>query len=213
MLSGILPLEMSCSHSSQLPLIVTDTTSVTWQCSVLCPTDKNNTSSGSMKSESFFSRMHTSGLIVEHRHSYVALSVDLASHMSHQCPKGTIAIATSHPQALMSSVRKQWLRLIRILQRERASTLNHQRIDDLNKAIHFMQTTSFTAKDPSYDPVHLRVICNCRAVRCGTTHVRHIVYCRASHKNGAIYACKLDAAWRLSCNLWRMRRTLIVKRT
>jgi hypothetical protein len=72
--------------------------------------------------------------------------------MSHQCPKGTIAIATSHPQALMSSVRKQWLRLIRILQRERASTLNHQRIDDLNKAIHFMQTTSFTAKDPSYDP-------------------------------------------------------------
>jgi hypothetical protein len=104
-----------------------------------------------MKSESTFSKMHTIGLIVEHRHTSVALSVDLASYMSRQHSKGTIAVAANHPQALMSSVRKQWLRLIRLAQRERASTLSRQCKESLDEIICSMQAISFTAKDPTHD--------------------------------------------------------------
>jgi hypothetical protein len=106
-----------------------------------------------MKIESSFSKMRTSGLIVERRRPSVALSVDLASHMSFRCANGTIAVVTSHPQALMSSVCKQWLRLIRRAQREKASTLNHQRRNSLDEIIHSMQVISFTAKDPLDEPL------------------------------------------------------------
>lgn len=110
---------------------------------------EGNTNSGSMKNQSRFTKMRTSGLTVEHRHSSVALSVDLASHISRRCFKGTVAIVASHPQALMSSVRKQWLRLIRLAQREKASTLNRQRKDKLDETIFVMQSVSFTAKAPT----------------------------------------------------------------
>lgn len=114
---------------------------------------KSNTSSDSLGSDSYFSEMCSSGLTVEHRQPIIALSVDLASHMSQRCVKGRIAVAASNPQALMSSVRKQWLRLIRLMQREQARTLNRQRKDDLGEVIHNMQTISFTAKDPADEPL------------------------------------------------------------
>lgn len=106
-----------------------------------------------MENQSNFSKMHASGLIVEHRHPSVALSVDLARHISQRCIYGKIAVVTSHPQALLSSVRKQWLRLIRLAQRERSSTLDHQRRDSLSEAIHNMRAISFTAKDPADEPL------------------------------------------------------------
>ncbi len=106
-----------------------------------------------MKNQSRFTKMRTNGLTVEHRHSGVALSVDLASHISRRCFKGTVAIVASHPQALMSSVRKQWLRLIRLAQREKAGTLNRQHKDKLDETIRVMQTVSFTAKDPADEPL------------------------------------------------------------
>lgn len=96
--------------------------------------------------------MYTSGLTVEHRRTSVALSVDLAYHISHSRHQGTVAVVTSSPRALMSSVCKQWLRLIRLAQRERASTLNRQRKDSLDETIRDLQTISFTAKDPASDP-------------------------------------------------------------
>jgi len=114
---------------------------------------KGNTSSDSYRSSSRFSKMRTCGLIVEYRQQYRAPSVDLAAHIATRYPKGNIAVATSHPQALMGSVRKQWLRLIRLAQREQARTLNHQRKDDLGEVIHNMRTTSFTAKDPADEPL------------------------------------------------------------
>ncbi len=106
-----------------------------------------------MENRLHFTKTHCSGLIVEHRHPNVALSVDLAYHMSHRHFNGKIAIVASHPQALMSSVRKQWLRLIRLAEREKASTLDHQRKDSLGETIHNMQATSFTAKDPADEPL------------------------------------------------------------
>jgi hypothetical protein len=110
---------------------------------------KSNTSSDSLEDQSSFTKMRTCGLLVEHRQPHRALSVDLAVHMAARYPKGKIAIVTSNPQALTSSVRKQWIRLIRLAQHDKASTLNRQRKDDLDEMIHNMQTISFTAKDPA----------------------------------------------------------------
>jgi hypothetical protein len=112
---------------------------------------KGNTNSDSLD-ESYFSEMRSS-LIVEHRQPTTALSVDLAYHISRRRVKGRIAVVASNPQALISSVRKQWLRLIRLIQREQASTLNHRRKDDLGGVVHSMQATSFTAKDPASEPL------------------------------------------------------------
>lgn len=114
---------------------------------------KSNTSSDSSGNEQYFSEMHGSGLLVEHRRPTIALSVDLAKHMSQRRVKGKIAVAANNPQALMSSVRKQWLRLIRLMQREQARTLTRQRKDDLGEVIHSMQAISFTARDPVDEPL------------------------------------------------------------
>lgn len=108
-----------------------------------------NTNSDSLNSELHFSKMRSSGLLVERRHLSRALSVDLAAHITTRYPNGKIAVVTGQPQAFMSSVRKQWIRLIRLAQREQASTLDRQRKDDLGEVIGNMQTISFTAKDPA----------------------------------------------------------------
>jgi len=97
--------------------------------------------------------MHTCGLLVEHQQLRRALSVDLAAHMAARYQKGKIAVVADHPQALMSSVRKQWIRLIRLSQREQASTLNRQRKAGLNEAIRCMQAISFTTKNPAEEPL------------------------------------------------------------
>ena len=104
-----------------------------------------------MKSRSRFTKMVTSGLIVEHRRPDIALSVDLSSHISHRHSTGTIAVVTARPEALLSSVSKQWLRLIRRAQRDKSSTLNRQRITSLDELILVMQAISFTARDPADD--------------------------------------------------------------
>lgn len=114
---------------------------------------KGNTISDILCTESYFSEMRSNGLLVEHRQPTIALSVDLASHISQRCVNGKIAVLASNPQALMSSVRKQWLRLIRLMQREQARTLNRQHKDELGGVIHNMQTVSFTAKDPADEPL------------------------------------------------------------
>ena len=52
----------------------------------------------------------------------------------------------------MSSVRKQWIRLIRLAQRDQARTLSLQRRNDLALAIRAMQSLGFTARDPASEP-------------------------------------------------------------
>lgn len=81
------------------------------------------------------------------------LSKELARHILGRYSYGKIAVATEHPLAIMSSVRKQWLRLIRLAQRERASTLNHIRQYELDQTIWRMQSITFTAQDPACDPI------------------------------------------------------------
>lgn len=112
-----------------------------------------NTCSDSSDNMSYFTKMHSGGILVEHRQPTIALSVDLAKHISKRCVNGRIAVVASNPQALMSSVRKQWLGLIRLMQREQARTLNRQRKDDLDEVIRNVRMVSFTAKDPADEPL------------------------------------------------------------
>lgn len=113
---------------------------------------ENNTNSGSSSSKTYFSKMRCSDLILEHRNLHRVLSVELAAHISNRYSRGKIAVVNSSPQAVMSSVRKQWIRLIRLAQRDQARTLSPQRRNDLATTIRAMQSLSFTAKDPAGEP-------------------------------------------------------------
>jgi hypothetical protein len=81
------------------------------------------------------------------------LSRDLACHMQSRYIYGKIAVVSDRPAVILSSVRRQWLGLIRSAQRERASTLKHLRQQELEQTIWWMQNASFTARDPAHDPI------------------------------------------------------------
>lgn len=95
------------------------------------------------------------GLIIENRtiRRNLSLSKDLARHMHDRYVYGKIAVVTYNPVALLSSVRKQWLRLIRLAERERASTLDSRRKYELDQIIWQMRNISFIAQNPADDPV------------------------------------------------------------
>lgn len=95
------------------------------------------------------------GIIIENRviNDNLPLSRDIARHLKDRRVYGKAAIAAGNPVALLGSVRRQWLRLIRLAERERASTLNHELKDQLDQVIWQMKNTSFTAQDPADDPV------------------------------------------------------------
>jgi hypothetical protein len=114
---------------------------------------ESNTNSDSFSNNPHFSKMRSSGLLVEYRHPSAALSKDLAAHIASRYAEGKIAVVTSHPHALIGAVRKQWLRLIRLAQRDRSSTLNPLRKDNLDKAIHGMRSVGFTIKSPEDEPL------------------------------------------------------------
>ena len=94
------------------------------------------------------------GLYIEHRlKGSSTISEDLAKHLYTRALQGNAAIVTDNPAAMLSSVRKQWLKIERHLRRERSSTLNASRILELTHQITRMQTIRFTARPPSDDPV------------------------------------------------------------
>lgn len=76
------------------------------------------------------------------------LSWDIAHHMYARGVQGNIAVVTDKPVALMAATRKQWLRLMRQVQRERSSTLNTVRIMELSNQIGWMQRLAFSCKLP-----------------------------------------------------------------
>ena len=74
------------------------------------------------------------------------LSRNLARHICSHGQNGKIAVVTDKPEVLLPAVRKQWLRLLRQVQNERAGALNPTRIDILTQQILWMQGLSFTYK-------------------------------------------------------------------
>jgi len=73
-----------------------------------------------------------------------SLSRNLALHICSHSQNGKIAVATDKPETLLPAVRKQWLKLLRQVQNERAGVLNPTRVDMLTQQILWMQGLSFT---------------------------------------------------------------------
>lgn len=94
------------------------------------------------------------GLYIEHRlKGSSTISEDLAKHLYARTLQGNAAVVTDNPVAMLSSVRKQWLKIERHLRRERSSTLNANKILELTHQITRMQTIRFTARLPRDDPM------------------------------------------------------------
>lgn len=90
------------------------------------------------------------GLYIEKRtlNGKTLLSWDLAHHIYARGIQGKIATVTDKPTETLASTRKQWLKLLRQVQRERSSTLNAVRIAELTRQIAWMQGLRFSAKPP-----------------------------------------------------------------
>lgn len=78
--------------------------------------------------------------------SGMSLSQDLAQHILVRGARGGVVVATSRPHELISTTGKQWRALIRLVQRERASTLNRARIAELSNQIIWMENLLFTLR-------------------------------------------------------------------
>lgn len=73
----------------------------------------------------------------------VSLAWDLSRHLYARSLVGTVAIVTPRPVVALSTVRKQWYKLLRQARRARASTLNAARILELNQSIASMERMRF----------------------------------------------------------------------
>lgn len=74
------------------------------------------------------------------------LSRDLAQHIFTRGAKGRVVIVTDRPHDLLSTTKKQWQALIRVVERERSSTLKLFRIAELSNQIIWMKRLRFTSK-------------------------------------------------------------------
>lgn len=77
-----------------------------------------------------------------------SLSKDLAKQICERGQQGRVVVVTDKPIVLLSATKKQWLVLIRRVQRDRASTLDTIKIGELTQKIAWMQSLSFTAATP-----------------------------------------------------------------
>lgn len=80
------------------------------------------------------------------------LASDLAKHLHTRQHLGAAVIVTGEPLKLLAVVRKQWFKLARQLQRERAGTVNAQKILHLTYAVTRMHNLTFVAKTPEQRP-------------------------------------------------------------
>lgn len=87
-----------------------------------------------------------SGVYLEQRmiQTSTSLTKDLARHLFARGQQGLVAIVSTNPPGLHAALRKQWMVLLRQVQRERASTLQSARILVLSEQIAWMQRLRFS---------------------------------------------------------------------
>lgn len=89
------------------------------------------------------------GLFIEkYPLNHKPLSRQLAGHIAAHGSQGKVAVVTDKPVTLLASTRKHWLRLIRLTENERSSTLNTLRKEYLEKQLGWMRKLTSTAKPP-----------------------------------------------------------------
>lgn len=78
-----------------------------------------------------------------------SLAADVARHLHARQYLGKAVILCENPVVMLSAIRKQWLKLARVIQKQRAATLNADKILKYTHTITHMQNMQFTAKLPS----------------------------------------------------------------
>lgn len=80
-----------------------------------------------------------------------SLIADMMRHLHTREYLGKAVIVCDQPTVTLSASRKQWLKLSRTIQKQRASTLNADKILKYTHAIAHMQHLQFSAKSPAED--------------------------------------------------------------
>ncbi|MGD8373944.1 MAG: hypothetical protein PVI21_03750 [Candidatus Woesebacteria bacterium] len=89
------------------------------------------------------------GLRVERLRPQKGLPYDLARHICNDSLPGKIVVVADRPLSLLSTTRKQWLRLIRRVEIERARILNAKQREEFSDQIRWMNNLRFSAKPPT----------------------------------------------------------------
>lgn len=85
-------------------------------------------------------------------HGSSSLAADVARHLHARQYLGKAVILCENPVVMLSAIRKQWLKLARVIQKQRAATLNADKILKYTHTITRMQNMQFTAKLPAEYP-------------------------------------------------------------
>jgi len=81
-----------------------------------------------------------------------SIAADMMRHLHTRQHLGKAVILTTQPLAMLAAARKQWLKLSRAIQKQRAQTLNADKILKYTHTITHMQHLRFTAKGPLEAP-------------------------------------------------------------
>ncbi|HUC89601.1 MAG TPA: hypothetical protein VMR45_02265 [Patescibacteria group bacterium] len=77
-----------------------------------------------------------------------SVAADIMRHLNARQHLGKALIVANEPLGTLAAARKQWLKLARALQRQRAQTLNADKILKFTHSIARMQNAQFTTKSP-----------------------------------------------------------------
>ena len=81
-----------------------------------------------------------------------SLAADIMRHLHARQSLGNAIVVCDQPIAMLSACRKQWLKLSRVVQRQRAGTLNADKVMKFTHAISRMQRMRFTCKPTRQQP-------------------------------------------------------------
>lgn len=81
-----------------------------------------------------------------------SVAADVMRHLHARESLGKTAVITDQPVAFLAAARKQWLRIIRVVQKQRACTLNADKILKYTHTITRMQQMHFSIKSPLDQP-------------------------------------------------------------
>lgn len=92
------------------------------------------------------------GLKVEHRRlqNNQSITPDIARYIQRHSLYGKVAVVAENPRGFLSAIRKQWIRLERRVQIDRASTINTKRIGQLESTLRRMRKLKFKAEAPGF---------------------------------------------------------------
>src|SRR5215471_6519898 len=80
------------------------------------------------------------------------IAADMMRHLHTRQYLGKTIVICQRPAILMPAAHKQWLRLSRTIQRQRASTINADKILKYTRTITHMQHLRFVARTPLESP-------------------------------------------------------------